>query len=112
MIKAPRSATMESLQALPPTIKSFTLDGYTNGKANTKRPISLNEFPFSIAPQMSPIYLTRTKLPRPLSTDFKRTISAIESERLNHLTHRRTQSYAASTSHNRQQSNSKCKYFV
>lgn len=42
---------------------------------------------------------SKPKLQRPLSTDFQHTIN------LGHLTHRRTQSYAASTTHNRLQEN-------
>lgn len=61
---------------------------------------------------LSPINLSRVKLQRPLSTDFKRTISAIEAERLSHLTHRRTQSYADSTNHIRQLNSSKFDGFI
>lgn len=103
IIKPPRSSTMDSTIGLP-QVKSFTLDGYTNGKPITKRPITLNEFPFSIPSNLNEMNFSKTKLQRPLSTDFKRTISAIEADRLSHLTHRRTQSYAATTTHNRQQS--------
>lgn len=74
-----------------------------SNKIHPKRPISITDFQFPIKP-LSPINMQRTKLQRPLSTDFQRTISAVDVERLNHLTHRRTQSYAATTTHNRLQS--------
>lgn len=87
--------------------RSSTLEGNgsisRNNKIHPKRPTSMNDFQFPIKP-LSPINMQRIKLQRPLSTDLQRTISAVDVERLNHLTHRRTQSYAATTSHNRIQS--------
>lgn len=84
--------------------RSSTLEGNgnisRNNKIHPKRPISITDFQFPKKP-LSPINMQRTKLQRPLSTDFQRTISAVDVERLNHLTHRRTQSYAATTTHDR-----------
>ena len=71
---------------------------------NRPLPITpLEQFTINGTP-LSPINnITRVKLQRPFSTDLKRTISTIDQENLSHMTHRRTQSYADSTSLNRQQ---------
>lgn len=71
-----------------------------DNKVHPKRPVSLYETETQNAPPA-------IKLTRPLSIEFTRTVSHIEMEpRGAHMTHRRTQSYGASTNHNRQQSTS------
>lgn len=73
-----------------------------DNKVHPRRPVSL--FETSSETQNPPAI----KLTRPLSIEFNRTVSHIEMEPTGpHMTHRRTQSYGASTNHNRQQSISK-----
>lgn len=77
-----------------------------DNKVHPRRPVSLFETS-SEMPNPPPAI----KLVRPLSIEFSRTISNIEMEPTGtHMTHRRTQSYGASTNHNRQQSI--CEYFL
>lgn len=67
-------------------------------KVHPRRPLSL----FETETQSPPPVM---KLARPLSIEFTRTISYIETEPTGtHMTHRRTQSYGAPTNHNRRQS--------
>lgn len=73
-----------------------------DNRIHPRRPVSLFETETQSPPPV-------VKLARPLSIEFTRTISHIEMEpRGAHMTHRRTQSYGASTNHNRQQSMSEC----
>lgn len=70
-----------------------------DNKVHPRRPVSL--FETSSETQNPPAII----LARPLSIEFTRTVSHIEMEPTGtHMTHRRTQSYGASTNHNRQQS--------
>lgn len=74
-----------------------------DNKVHPRRPVSL--FETSTETQNPPPV---RHLGRPLSIELTRTISHIEMEPTGtHMTHRRTQSYGASTNHNRQHSISK-----
>lgn len=71
-----------------------------DNRIHPKRPVSLYETETQSPPPV-------IRLTRPLSIEFARTLSHIEMEpTAAHMTHRRTQSYGASTNHNRQQSTS------
>lgn len=92
------------------SVKLVTIDSGSLPRNNKVHPAlrqSASNDGVSMQPNQIPVlsFASKPKLQRPLSTDVQRTISAIEAERLSHLTHRRTQSYAASTTLNRLQNN-------
>lgn len=66
-------------------------------KLKLQRPLSMHDYPNTLGIKLSPLNIRKAQLIRPLSIEFKRTLSSIDTERQEHLTHRRTQSYGAST---------------
>lgn len=66
-------------------------------KLKLQRPLSMHDYPNALGIKLSPLNIRKAQLIRPLSIEFKRTLSSIDTERQDNLTHRRTQSYGAST---------------
>lgn len=81
------------LSALDVPNKLFAFEN----KMSLQRPLSMHDYPNSMGLKMSPINIREAQLVRPLSIEFKRTLSSIDTERQDHMTHRRTQSYGAAT---------------
>lgn len=95
------------LSSMPPNENKSIVSGklFVNSKFNLQRPASLIDYPSSFSPKLSPLNLRKNQLSRPLSIELKRAISvAVESEKQDHMTHRRTQSYGATTEKRRNSS--------